>query len=80
MKRMAVVVSVFLIVASAALCLASAASIGSASGLTVERGGSVPCGNITCHSGKTCCFDCSGNPFCVKPGKECPICPTAAVR
>src|SRR5260221_7785763 len=75
MRRMAMAISVLLLVASAALCLTSAASFSSPEGLTLQRGGgNTQCGTATCHSGTHCCFDCSGNPVCLKNGVMCPVC------
>jgi hypothetical protein len=71
-KRIAVAVSVFLIVASAALCLAQAASFGPE---TARGGNGTQCGSITCHSNTHCCFSCTGDPICLNPGVMCPVCP-----
>jgi len=75
MRRIVVAVSVFLIVASAALCLASAASFSSNENGMIARGGGIQCGNIVCRNGRHCCFSCTGEPLCLNPGVMCPVCP-----
>jgi hypothetical protein len=37
-------------------------------------GSGVSCGDKNCPKNTKCCFDCSGNPICVKPGVMCPVC------
>ena len=39
-----------------------------------HAGSDLTCGGKNCPNNTKCCFDCSGNPICVKPGTMCPIC------
>lgn len=39
-----------------------------------HSGSDLTCGSRNCPNNTKCCFDCSGNPICVKPGVMCPVC------
>ncbi len=39
-----------------------------------HAGSDLTCGSKHCPDNTKCCFDCSGNPICVKPGVMCPVC------
>ena len=70
-------VGIFAAAAAVSLWLGLPASHQS-SRIAGEAGSGIACGSRTCPKNTHCCFDCRGNPLCLKPGVMCPVCPAAA--